>query len=171
MNGFKRLLRETGGIIIASILAGIIFNIFSPHGISVIYSANNNPFFRPERQSFAEEFPQVVGLKEARSHFEAGTAIFVDARPLQHYIEGHIPGAISLPLDNFENRFKEIESQLPKNHDIIVYCDNINCDLSTYLVYRLLDKGYIYCSIFENGIKHWQTVGYSVDEGSGDYAR
>ena len=102
MNNFRESLRETGGIIIVSILAGIIFNIFSPHGISVIYSANNNPFFRPERPTNTEEFPQVVGLKEARSHFEAGTAIFVDARPVQSYIEGHVPGAISLPLDNFE---------------------------------------------------------------------
>ena len=171
MKNPERLLAEAGGIIIVSIIAGFIFNIFSPNRISVIYSANNNPFFRPERSSYSEEFPRIVGLKEAKAHFEAGSALFIDARPVQHYINGHIRGAISLPLDNFENRFTEIQHRLPKNHDIIVYCDNIHCDLSARLVYRLLDEGYLYCFIFENGIKHWQTVGYPVEEGAGDYAR
>jgi len=168
---FKKLSSEMGGIVVVSIMAGFLFNAVSPNRISLIYSANNNPFFSTGQSLDSREFPQIIGLNEAKAYFDAETAIFVDARPVNQYTEGHIPGAVSLPLEDFEKYFANIEVRLPKNHTIVVYCDNISCESSTRLVYRLLKEGYLYCYIFENGIRHWQTVGYPVEEGYEENAR
>ncbi len=168
-NYFKVFFQEIWGIITIAVVAGFLFNIFSPNRISVIYSANNNPFFKTGPAVYAEKYPQVIGLKDAKARYDAGDAIFIDARPAASYLEGHIAGALSLPLEDFDIRFGEIDNRLPKNHDIIVYCDNVTCDLSTRVVYRLLEQGYLYCYIFENGIKHWQAMDYPVRSGQGDY--
>lgn len=70
---------------------------------------------------FAEgTFPEVdrVSLEEARSAFEAGTAVFVDVRDPSSYAAGHIPDARSIPLASIEQRLDELDPQAW----IITYC-------------------------------------------------
>ena len=150
-------------ILLLSIFCGSITNIVSPNRISVIYSANNNPVFSGEANPFSMNFPQIISLNQAKEYFDSSTAVFIDARPFEKYIESHIPGAISLPLVEFEDKYEAIKSRLPVNHTLIVYCDNVHCDLSVRLAYQLIKKGHLYCYIFENGTKHWQAVNYPLE--------
>lgn len=163
-SSLKQYFKEIWILLSFSVLFGFMNNLISPHRISLIYSANNNPFFQNQTVTGNQEFPRIIGLNEAKSFFDSKTAKFVDARPFQDYHEAHIPGAISFPLDEFEEVYKEIEPQLPKNYPVIVYCDNIHCDLSSRLAFRLIQKGYLYVHIFENGIKHWQTTEYPLEK-------
>jgi rhodanese-related sulfurtransferase len=159
-----RHLKDLWIVVSFSMIFGFINNVVSPHGISLIYSANNNPFFQNQTVSGNQEFPRIIGLDEAKSFFDSKTAKFVDARPFQTYFDAHIPGAISFPLEEFDKVYKEVEPQLPKSFPIIIYCDNIRCDLSSRLAFRLIQKGYLNIYIFENGIKHWQTTAYPMDK-------
>jgi len=59
-----------------------------------------------------------VSLADARTAFDAKTAVFVDARPKMSYDSGHIPGAISIPVDELQNRLGELK----KSDWIITYC-------------------------------------------------
>lgn len=156
-------LKELWILLSFSIVFGSLNNIFSPHGISLIYSANNNPFFQNPAVSGNQEFPRIIGLNEAKSFFDSKTAKFVDARPFQDYHAAHIPGALSFPLEEFEVVYTEVEPKLPKNYPVIIYCDNVHCDLSSRLAFRLIQKGYLYIYIFENGIKHWQATEYPLE--------
>ena len=65
-------------------------------------------------------FPEIprVSLADAKTAHDAGTAIFVDARPAASYTLGHIPGALSIPADELPKRLGE----LTKSHWIITYC-------------------------------------------------
>lgn len=66
----------------------------------------------------ADSVPRVTA-EEAKKDFDAGTAVFVDTRSEYAYKMEHIKGAISLPLEMFEARYKEI----PTEKKIIAYCD------------------------------------------------
>jgi rhodanese-related sulfurtransferase len=65
-------------------------------------------------------YPDVprVSLAETKAAAEAGTALIVDVRSQNDYNAGHIPTAISLPIDDLEARYGE----LPQDAEIITYC-------------------------------------------------
>ena len=45
-------------------------------------------------------------------------AVYIDVRSLDSYEQGHLPGAISIPLSELPNRFKD----LPAKKFLITYC-------------------------------------------------
>ncbi len=65
-------------------------------------------------------YPEVtrVSLKDARIAFDEKTAVFVDVRSADSYGQGHIPGAINLPLDQLEGGISELSAK----SWIIPYC-------------------------------------------------
>lgn len=66
-----------------------------------------------------------------------GTAAVLDVRPLEEYLAGHIPGALSIPLEELEARLGE----LPDSTEIIAYCRGINCVLSREATRVLTARG------------------------------
>ena len=59
-----------------------------------------------------------ISLEDAKKAFDAGEAVFVDARSVNSYVNEHIKGSVNIPLAEFEKRYKE----LPEDKTIIVYC-------------------------------------------------
>jgi 3-mercaptopyruvate sulfurtransferase SseA len=61
-----------------------------------------------------------VSVEGARVALESGEAMIVDVRSAQAYAGGHIPGAISMPLDRMEA--DPAAFNLKKDQWIITYC-------------------------------------------------
>src|SRR5512139_1250083 len=61
-----------------------------------------------------------LSVEDAMAALERGEAIVVDVRSLQSYSAGHIPGAISIPLDEIEVNPNMLG--LDKGQWIITYC-------------------------------------------------
>ncbi len=59
-----------------------------------------------------------ISLEEAKAAFDGGVAVFVDVRSEAAYADGHIPGALSIPLAELESRLDELDS----GQWIITYC-------------------------------------------------
>jgi 3-mercaptopyruvate sulfurtransferase SseA len=59
-----------------------------------------------------------VSLADAKSAFDAKTAVFLDVRDTGSYAEAHIPGALNIPLNELEARLGELDP----NAWIIPYC-------------------------------------------------
>ncbi|CAN5748429.1 hypothetical protein BH20ACI4_BH20ACI4_21270 [soil metagenome] len=64
-----------------------------------------------------DDAPRIT-LAEAKKEFDAGNAIFVDTRAEGSYKTEHIKGAINVPAEAAETRYKEI----PTGKKIIAYC-------------------------------------------------
>ena len=64
--------------------------------------------------------PEVArqSLADAKSAFGQKTAIFVDVRDAESYKAGHIPGALNLPLADFDARMHELKT----DQWIVAYC-------------------------------------------------
>ena len=52
---------------------------------------------------------QRVSLEESKGAFDNNSAIFLDVRSEEAYATGHIPGALSIPLDDLEGRLTELD--------------------------------------------------------------
>lgn len=59
-----------------------------------------------------------IELADAKQHFDAQTAYFVDARSLGEYEEQHIAGAYYVPSIGLEEHL----SELPTDKLVITYC-------------------------------------------------
>jgi len=59
-----------------------------------------------------------ISLQAAKASLDAGTAILVDVRTAAAYQQSHAVGAISMPSNEVDQRYKE----LPVDKQIILYC-------------------------------------------------
>ena len=78
----------------------------------------------------------------------------VDVRDLSEYNEGHIPGAINIPVVSFAAKSGELD----KKHTIIVYC---NAGNRSYKAYRKLMK-LAYKKHYQTLYADWKTAGYQI---------
>jgi rhodanese-related sulfurtransferase len=90
---------------------------------------------------------------------EGGVTV-LDVRPIDEYRTGHIPGALSVPLD----RLKEILASLPTDQEIVAYCRGPYCVLSVQAVEVLRANGFNAIRL-EEGVQDWRAMGLSVETG------
>jgi rhodanese-related sulfurtransferase len=73
-----------------------------------------------------------------------------------------IPGALSLPEDDFDAAFAEIEGRLRRSGGIVVYCSGFGCEASHLVARRLRERGLI-AAILDEGIPAWEDAGLPMD--------
>jgi rhodanese-related sulfurtransferase len=77
------------------------------------------------------------------------------------YTEGHIPGAINIPMDKLKDESPEL---LKKEDKIVVYCASYQCHASTNAARMLLEMGYQNVVDFKGGKKTWVDQGFELDK-------
>lgn len=77
-----------------------------------------------------------IHINEAIARAVSENGIIIDVRTQREFLEGHIPMAINVPLEEIQSdRFN-----LPKQRLLVLYCDN---GLHSLMAARYLDrKGY-----------------------------
>ncbi|MFW6279944.1 MAG: ArsR/SmtB family transcription factor [Planctomycetota bacterium] len=94
-------------------------------------------------------------LRRAR----AGEATVLDVRPEEEYDAGHIPGAVSIPLEELEERLDD----LPADSQIVAYCRGPYCVLASRAVEILESRGFR-ATRFKEGPPDWAADGYRVEK-------
>jgi rhodanese-related sulfurtransferase len=98
--------------------------------------------------------------QELLDRVRAGTATVIDVRPAEEYAAGHIPGALSLPLDELQARLAE----LPDGAEIVAYCRGANCVLAHDAVRLLATRGRA-ARRLTDGMLEWRLDGLPVAAG------
>lgn len=81
--------------------------------------------------------------------------LIIDARPKRKkYDKGHIPGAINIPLTQFDKKV----GMLPKDKNalIIYYCGGLKCPLSHKSAFKAEKLGYKNIKVFATGYPSWK---------------
>lgn len=87
----------------------------------------------------------------------SGEVTVLDVRPFDEYRAGHIPGAVSIPLQELKARLKE----LPKRREVIAYCRGPYCVMAVEAVTVLKAKGFA-AHRMEVGVADWRARGWRV---------
>ena len=137
---------------IRKIVLLIIIGIFSVFGFSCSKTGNEKQdlvMSKEAKNGKKAEYKKITS-DEAKKMMETQKAIVVDVRTLEEYNEGHIPNAISVPLETIEN---EAEAKLKNKDDLIlVYCRSGRRSREAAL--KLIEKGYTNVIDF-GGIQDW----------------
>ncbi|MCA9605672.1 MAG: ArsR family transcriptional regulator [Myxococcales bacterium] len=102
-----------------------------------------------------------VDAAQLHARMRRGEAVVLDVRPPEEYAAAHLPGAISVPLDELGARL----ARLPKRKEIVAYCRGPYCVLAAEAVRRLRASGRK-ARRLEEGVHEWRARGLPV-EGEG----
>lgn len=105
----------------------------------------------------------IVDLNEAQTALEEGRVLFLDARPHEQYQQGHIPGALSLPVHNLDAHLPAIQPFLFPEQPMIVYCGGETCEDSILLGTFLLDQEMQDVKVFKGGMDAWRAASLPED--------
>lgn len=158
-------------IIVIAGLCGVIVNAFRPNGVPLIQSGA--PVSTVQRgaaapaDTAATDTTKVaqgaISLAEMKRRFDAGTSKIIDARDPDDFKAGHIPGAINIPYDKIPQYFDTLNSQVPPDADVIVYCHGPKCDFADKLATELKLMDYQHVSVFSGGWDQWSMSGYPIE--------
>jgi rhodanese-related sulfurtransferase/DNA-binding MarR family transcriptional regulator len=98
-----------------------------------------------------------VGVEELLGRLARGDVTLLDARPEEEYRAGHIPGAISIPVEVLESRLRE----LPTDREVVAYCRGPYCLFADEAVSLLSARGYR-ARRLELGLPDWKAAGLPV---------
>src|SRR5881396_819112 len=85
--------------------------------------------------------------------------VVVDVRAAEDFEKGHIPSAINLPKDQWDNA-----RGLSKDKTNVVYCYTEQCHLAANACVRFASKGYPVMEL-EGGFEVWKEYELDIEEG------
>jgi rhodanese-related sulfurtransferase/DNA-binding transcriptional ArsR family regulator len=98
-----------------------------------------------------------VTRSELLERIHTGQVTVIDVRPREEYAAGHIPAAVSVPLDELAEHLAE----LPEDHDIVAYCRGAYCVLAHEAVRMLTERGHTAMRLAE-GMLEWRLADLPV---------
>ncbi len=151
----KRIILETALLILLSTLLGI-----GSAGLRrpPVPMRLPDDFFVPESGARLILLAHGVGL------MEEGGVLFVDVRPEEAFIHGHIPGALSIPAENYPDLAANAADWL-YGVPLVLYGASGNVNEADNLAARLMEDGFGPVSILVEGYEAWVEAGLSVDSG------
>ena len=66
---------------------------------------------------------EAIGREELMRRVSRGEVTVIDVRPVEEHAAGHIPGALSIPVDELADRLGEI----PADTEVVAYCRGAYC--------------------------------------------
>ena len=108
----------------------------------------------------ARDALEPVSRDELIDRTARGDVVILDVRPPEEFAAGHIPGALSVPLDRLDATL----ARLPKRTQIVAYCRGPYCVLAPQAVEQLRAKGYKARRLAE-GMPEWRLAGLPVAVG------
>lgn len=103
-----------------------------------------------------------ISIGDAVTAIERGATV-IDVRERHAYEKGHIPGAISIPLD--ELRMRAAEFAAARNKEYIIYCGN-GSTLGPEGTQVLTKAGHASTRNLPSGLSGWKAAGQPVATGA-----
>ena len=150
---------------VGSLALGLVGNRFRTNPLPLVY---RDQAVRLEaslpRAELAPETPPAPGdlsLPHFLALVQSGKLLILDARPAVFYRLGHVPGALSVPREEFPAAYARIKARLEgrRTEPIVVYCSDDSCEDSRLVQAALLKMGYGRVAVFPGGWSEWNDAG------------
>lgn len=161
--------REAATLLVVAALVGLGLDAVHPRGVfwrevseralerhrAVAAGPPETPGMLP-----APAEPSEVTLEQLRALVDSGAALIVDARPRVFWRIGHIPGAISVPHDDFDRGLAALQPHLASesNKQVVVYCEGGDCHDGITVASRLRALGINEVQLFRGGWEAWESA-------------
>ncbi len=148
-----------------------MLGVFEPADKADFEFVSTRGFYTPEVLDGAA----VVTAEQVKRLMGQGVSLY-DVRPLAHYREAHIPGAIHLPYqmqspkevdyDDAKDSFDLKRLSQDPGTAMIFQCNGAECWYSYKAARYAVQRGYKKVYWFRTGLPAWKAAGYGVQHGS-----
>ena len=104
-----------------------------------------------------------VNIAEARRLLGRPGVLFVDGRTHGEWRQSHLPGAVSLPGFEFDNRYPLLRDRIVHAKALIIYCHGFTCGAADYIAQLLADRGLRNMAVFSGGYPQWKEEGLPLE--------
>ena len=160
----KATAKQIGYILLASAALSVGVNVVHPRRIPWVQDWSR----QVEAQAVKQDI-KVIPLTVALERFRFGEALFVDARSAGHFAQGHIPGAVSVPFEQFDELFPALADLIDSGRELVVYCSNRACDDALLLASRLKEIGSSNPVLYIDGFEMWEKHGGATSSSPADH--
>ena len=162
---FQKTMKEIIILVGISVILAMVVNFISPKGIALVGQWDTSKGVITASPTGPEEWKpeEVNSVARAKEIFDNGNVLFVDARSQNSYEDGHIPGAVSLPVGQFDEQIESFLSQHSPDTRIVTYCSGRTCEDSHNLARLLSDVGFTHGIVFIDGFPGWEVQGFPIE--------
>lgn len=151
-----RSLLQAALLVVVGALAGVVFNTARHEGL---------PWSGKASAPGAEGGVPAVSAADAWQEYRKGLVQFIDARSAGEYEAAHLPGALSLPVEQAGELADEVK--IPAGRTAVIYCSDPACPKSSQLASLLLKRGFRGLKVMPEGWAGWYEAGFPY-EGKGE---
>jgi len=114
--------------------------------------------FHPKCPSWNEDVPREGHVLLADALNLGDQVLWLDARSQEEYEQGHIPDAMLLNEDDWDNLFFEVMAMWQPGRKLVVYCDSKVCQASEHVAERLAEESDVAVDVqvLHGGWESWQ---------------
>lgn len=133
-------------------------------------SCTAGPKLKPEpkpeaKKELTDKDVKYIDKDELQKVMKANDKLaIVDVLSPDSYIEGHVKGAINIPLKHLEK--KEYIDMLKKYKTVVVYCANTKCKASTKAALLLMKNGLPNVVDYKGGIADYKEAKLELETGT-----
>jgi len=160
-----KTLKEISIITGISVIAAFGVNYFSPNGIALVgkWDISQGVVSAVGKNDVVMGELEIDDLAHAKTLYDTGHVLFVDARSIEDYSEGHIKNAVSLPVGQYDEQIDGFLELHDLDTPIVTYCSGRTCEDSHNLAQLLMERGYLNISVMIDGFPGWEAEGYPID--------
>ena len=150
--------RRKEGLFVRYRLAGVeVFELC--RSLRIVAEKRHAELERLVRRHFVHRSnPELVSMNELLGRARDGDVVILDTRPANEFAAGHIAGAISVPMEQLQQRLR----QLPRSKEYVAYCRGPYCIYADRAVEFLRAKGRRARRLSE-GFPEWRAAGFPVE--------
>ncbi len=156
-------------LLVVACIAAMVRNKMSDSGIAwvgqwnttkgVVTALAKNGVVKPDRE--------INDFESLKNFLSEDGVVLADVRHESAFIEGHIPGALPLPLARFDEVIGPFIEMHPPETLILLYCSGKECHESHTFADELVNFGYFNVKIFAGGFTEWKMRGLPVEKEHG----
>jgi len=167
------MMKKTGTgifyILIIAAVAAFGVNYFSPSGIALIgqWDRSRGVVTAKSKQDTVDIDMEVNNPLQVRRMIQAKKVVLLDVRSKDAYDMGHLPGAFSFPLENFDDELPLLLDLVKRDRSILVYCSGVECSDSHTFSSQLLALKFTKVQVYAGGFRQWQEMGFEVEKNEG----
>jgi rhodanese-related sulfurtransferase len=144
---------QAGALMLCAMSFGLALNAFAEDGL-LTPGATTVPL---EQRDRIWNIP-LVSIQEVRDASTRPNVVLVDARLPAAYDQGHIPGAVNVPVNLDDDSRRSAVEGVGKDNEVIVYCEDRSCPFSDEIAVRLVADGFSAVKIFRGGWAEWKAA-------------
>ena len=141
-------------------------NHFSPSGIALLgqWDKSKGVVTPKSKQEIIHGEIEINNPLRVLQLLKNKEVVLLDVRPTHIYDQGHLPGALSFPLVNFEENLEQLQTTFKRDTAILVYCSGIECSDSHGFASKLVALKFTQVQVYSGGFSEWQEMGFEIEK-------